>query len=93
MTKTSLQEEHVEKAMEKLFKCIKPFEMALRPSHGDLAVKAKQQPVDAGAIVARMRDLEECLCNIFWTLLLLTHYEYKDGESAKYWSSYALHKC
>jgi hypothetical protein len=83
MPKKGVQDGEVKKAMERLFECIGPFEMALR--QGDLAVTVNQQPIDAGladVVATRMRELEECLCRIFWSVLLLTGYEYQSGKSA-----------
>jgi len=76
MPKKGVQVVEVKKAMEKLFDCIGPFEIALR--QGDLAVTVNQQPIDAGlagVVATKMRELEECLCRIFWTVLLLTGYD------------------
>jgi hypothetical protein len=84
MPKKAVQEEQVKKAMGKLFECIRPFKIAVRSR--DIAAVVNQQPVDAGlaadVIIARIRELEECLCTIFWSILLLIGYQYESGKSA-----------
>lgn len=73
-----------------LFKCVGPFEPALRRRGRNGAVA--KNALDTDGMVARMIELEKCLTSTFGSILLLNGWEHKKGKSASLRHLCALHK-